>query len=217
MLILLFVFAELSSTMVFTEKCDVYSFGMVAMEVVMGKHPGDLLLPFVCRTEIHMKLNDILDKRIIEPKSDEEKGIILLVLVAFACLQVCPKARPTMEQVHQALTNRSCPTAILLRPIHDVKLQDLHDFCRTIQNIGWFIASTLTNSTWCMCKYLVPIFQTNIFNNGHRYWYIKLLFRQQVITMMHRNIIRTATRNSRVWTSMKIDHCQHIPFLSACT
>jgi hypothetical protein len=135
MLILLFVFAELSSTMVFTEKCDVYSFGVVAMEVVMGKHPGDLLLPFVCRTEIHMKLNDILDKRIIEPKSDEEKDIILLVLVAFACLQVCPKARPTMEQVHQALTNRSCPTAILLRPIHDVKLQDLHDFCRTIQNI----------------------------------------------------------------------------------
>ncbi|OQU84804.1 hypothetical protein SORBI_3004G126050 [Sorghum bicolor] len=84
--------------------------------------------------EIHMKLNDILDKRIIEPKSNEEKDIILLVLVAFACLQVCPKARPTMQQVHQALTKRSCPTAIL-RPIHDVKLQDLHDFCRTIQNI----------------------------------------------------------------------------------
>jgi len=71
--------------MVFTEKCDVYSFGVLTMEVVMGKHPGDLLLPFFCRTEIHMKLNDILDKRIIEPKSDEEKDIILLVLVAFAC------------------------------------------------------------------------------------------------------------------------------------
>ena len=81
----LFIFAELSSTMVFTEKCDVYSFGVVVMEVVMGKHPGDLLLPFFCRTEIHMKLNDILDKRIIEPKSNEEKDIILLVLVAFAC------------------------------------------------------------------------------------------------------------------------------------
>ncbi|XP_066330070.1 MDIS1-interacting receptor like kinase 2-like isoform X2 [Miscanthus floridulus] len=130
-----YIAPELSSTMVFTEKCDVYSFGVVAMEVVMGKHPGDLLLPFFCRTEIHMKLNDILDKRIIEPKSNEEKDIILLVLVAFACLQVCPIARPTMEQVHQALTNRSCPTAILLRPIHDVELQDLHDICRTIQNI----------------------------------------------------------------------------------
>lgn len=132
--VVLFLFAELSSTMVSTEKCDVYSFGVVAMEVVMGKHPGDLLLPFFCRTEMRIKLKDILDQRIVEAKSDEEKDIILLVLVGFACLQVCPKARPTMEQVYHALTNRSCPTAIL-RPIHDVTSQDLHDLCGTIQNI----------------------------------------------------------------------------------
>lgn len=123
-------------------ECDVYSFGVVAMEVVMGNHPGDLLLSFFCQTEMRIKLKDKLDQRIVEAKSDEvveaksdeEEDIILLVLVAFACLQVCPKARPTMQQVYQALTNRSCPTAIL-RPIHDVTLQDLHDLCGTIQNI----------------------------------------------------------------------------------
>jgi len=129
-----FLFAELSSTMVFTEKCDVYSFGVLTMEVVIGKHPGDLLLPFFCRTEQCTKLKDILDHRIIVPTSNEEKDIILLMLVAFACLQICPKARPTMQQAYQALTNRICPT-VILRPIHEVKLQDLHDFCSTIQTI----------------------------------------------------------------------------------
>ncbi|CAN6231244.1 unnamed protein product [Urochloa humidicola] len=125
---------ELSSTMMFTKKCDVYSFGVVAIEVVMGKHPRDLLLPFFCRTEQHTKLEDILDKRIAAPTSDEEKDIILLVLVAFACLQICPKARPTMQQVYQALTSRSCRTEIQM-PLHEIKLQDLHDFCGTIRNI----------------------------------------------------------------------------------
>jgi len=122
--------------MVITEKCDVYSFGVLTMEVVMRKHPGDLLLPFFYRTEQCTKLKDILDHRIIVPTSDEEKDIILLMLmlVAFACLQICPKAKQKMQQAYQALTNKSCPT-VILRPIHEVKLQDLHDFCSTIQTI----------------------------------------------------------------------------------
>jgi hypothetical protein len=119
--------------MVFTEKCDVYSFGVVAMELVMGKHPGDLLLPFFCRTEQHMKLKDILDHRIVVPTIDEEKDVIQLILVAFSCLQICPKSRPTMQQVHRALTNRS-RSAEIMKPLHEVRLQDLHDSCGTIRN-----------------------------------------------------------------------------------
>nr|XP_034569347.1 MDIS1-interacting receptor like kinase 2-like [Setaria viridis] len=129
-----YIAPELASTMLFTERCDVYSFGVVTMEVIMGKHPGELLLPFFCRTEQHTKLKDILDQRITAPTSDEEKDIILLLLVAFACLQICPKARPTMQQVYQALTDKSCPTDIQ-KPIHQVRLQDLHDLCGTIRNI----------------------------------------------------------------------------------
>ncbi|KAJ6952920.1 hypothetical protein NC653_041915 [Populus alba x Populus x berolinensis] len=34
---------ELAYTMKVTEKCDVYSFGVVTMEVMMGRHPGDLI------------------------------------------------------------------------------------------------------------------------------------------------------------------------------
>lgn len=130
-----YIAPELSSTMVLTEKCDVYSFGVIALEVVMGKHPGDLLLPFFCRTEQTTKLKDILDQRIAAPSTVDEKDVILVALVAFACLQVCPKARPTMQQVYQALENRSHCPAIILRPLDEIRLQDLHDCCGTIKNI----------------------------------------------------------------------------------
>ncbi|KAM0845618.1 hypothetical protein ACQ4PT_056253 [Festuca glaucescens] len=130
-----YIAPELSSTMVLTEKCDVYSFGVVALEVVMGKHPGDLLLPFFCRTEHPGKLKDVLDQRIAAPLTvDDEKAVILVALVAFACLQVSPKARPTMQQVYQVLSSRSRP-ALMLRPLHEIRLQDLHGYCGSIKSI----------------------------------------------------------------------------------
>ena len=39
-------FPELSCTRTVTEKCDVYSFGVVTLEVLMGKHPGELISSF---------------------------------------------------------------------------------------------------------------------------------------------------------------------------
>ncbi|CAL5387461.1 unnamed protein product [Camellia sinensis] len=38
-----YIAPELSYTMVVTEKCDAYSFGVVALETIMGRHPGELL------------------------------------------------------------------------------------------------------------------------------------------------------------------------------
>jgi serine/threonine protein kinase len=121
--------------MVLTEKCDVYSFGVVALEVVMGKHPGDLLLPFFCRTEQPTKLKDILDQRIGAPLTvEEENAVILIALVSFACLQVNPKARPTMQQVYQVLSSRSRPS-LMLSPLNEIRLQDLHDYCGSVKSI----------------------------------------------------------------------------------
>ncbi|KAJ0048754.1 hypothetical protein Pint_16681 [Pistacia integerrima] len=34
-------------TMKVTEKCDVYSFGVLVLEVILDKHPGDVLTPFL--------------------------------------------------------------------------------------------------------------------------------------------------------------------------
>ena len=89
-----------------TEKCDVYSFGVVTMEVVMGKHPGELIgqLPFL---EEHVLLEEIIDKCPVPPASDEEGYIVRLISVAKWCIQASPNDRPTMQQVYQTLTT-SC-------------------------------------------------------------------------------------------------------------
>ncbi|KAL6644694.1 hypothetical protein ACP70R_016302 [Stipagrostis hirtigluma subsp. patula] len=96
---------ELSYKYVATEKCDVYSFGVVTMEVLMGKHPGDLIGRLASLEEQDVLLDEIIDKRPAVPASNEEQYIITLISVAKWCLQASPKDRPTMEQVYQTLTS----------------------------------------------------------------------------------------------------------------
>ncbi|MFQ6630676.1 hypothetical protein Gotur_008823, partial [Gossypium turneri] len=47
-----YIALELAYSLVVTEKCDVYSFGVLALEILMGKHPGDIVfiavIAFAC-------------------------------------------------------------------------------------------------------------------------------------------------------------------------
>ncbi|MFQ6630667.1 hypothetical protein Gotur_008824, partial [Gossypium turneri] len=47
-----YIAPELAYSLVVTEKCDVYSFGVLALEILMGKHPGDIafiaVIAFAC-------------------------------------------------------------------------------------------------------------------------------------------------------------------------
>ena len=54
--------------MVVTEKCDVYSFGMVVCETIMGMHPGDLVTSLSSSSTQNTKLSDILDSRLSYPR-----------------------------------------------------------------------------------------------------------------------------------------------------
>lgn len=86
-----------------TEKTDVYSFGVIVLEVIMGRHPGELLQTEEC----HILLREILDQRPREPSTTDEASVALLAKIAFACLQASPEARPTMQEVCQThLTQR---------------------------------------------------------------------------------------------------------------
>ncbi|KAH9790050.1 MDIS1-interacting receptor like kinase 2 [Citrus sinensis] len=104
-----YIAPELAYTMAVTEKCDVYSFGVVALEVLMGSHPGDLLSSLSSSSERKIRLIDILDQRLPSPLDRKVvHDIILVSIVAFACLQSKPKSRPTMQRVSQEfLTGKS--------------------------------------------------------------------------------------------------------------
>ncbi|KAL0548543.1 hypothetical protein IC582_012997 [Cucumis melo] len=99
-----YVAPELAYTMVATEKCDVYSFGVVAFEVLMGKHPGDLILSLHTISDYKIELNDILDSRLDLPKDEKIVSDLTLVMdLAMSCSHKDPQSRPTMRNVCQLL------------------------------------------------------------------------------------------------------------------
>ncbi|GAY68839.1 hypothetical protein CUMW_267290, partial [Citrus unshiu] len=62
-----YIAPELAYTMVVTEKCDVYGFGVVALEILMGTHPGELLSSLSSSSGPKIMLIDILDQRLLPP------------------------------------------------------------------------------------------------------------------------------------------------------
>lgn len=97
-----YIAPEFSYTSVVTEKCDVYSFGVVVLEVLLGKHPGDVQ-NFLSSLGDQFLLEEILDKQLPQPKTDEAKDVKRCISVAFDCLLPSPKERPTMLKVYQDL------------------------------------------------------------------------------------------------------------------
>ncbi|KAI5355521.1 hypothetical protein L3X38_008416 [Prunus dulcis] len=118
---------ELAYTMEVNENCDVYSFGVVTLEIIMGKHPGDLFSSFLSISSSsssssssalaahQIPIVDVLDQRISPPTHQVANEVVSLVKIAFSCLNSSPKSRPTMKQVSHFL---STPVLHLSKPIH---------------------------------------------------------------------------------------------------
>ncbi|XP_057423761.1 MDIS1-interacting receptor like kinase 2-like [Lotus japonicus] len=100
-----YVAPELAYTMEVNEKCDVYSFGVFALEVLFGKHPGDFVssLSGASSTLDVMRLIDKLDFRLPHPINPVVKKVITIIRIAVASLTECPRSRPTMVQVCKEL------------------------------------------------------------------------------------------------------------------
>ena len=88
------------------EKCDVYSFGVLSLEIIMGKHPGDLTssLTSSAFTTLNVPLKDVLDQRLSLPMNEAAKEVLSIAKIAIACLNTVPQSRPTMQQVSQELS-----------------------------------------------------------------------------------------------------------------
>ncbi|XP_057969313.1 probable leucine-rich repeat receptor-like protein kinase At1g35710 [Malania oleifera] len=121
-----YVAPELAYTMVVTEKCDVYSFGVVALEIIMGKHPGELLSSLLSSSAQNIMLNDVLDPR-PSPPTDilVASEIVLVGMLAFACLHANPRCRPTMKHISQEFLSHRIPLA---KPFHEISVLQLRGY-----------------------------------------------------------------------------------------
>jgi len=101
--------AELAYTMAVTEKCDVFSFGVLAFEVLTGKHPGELVSYIQTSSEQKIIFKEILDPRLLPPsKSNILKDLALIANLALSCLQTNAQSRPTMRYIAQLLEMDTC-------------------------------------------------------------------------------------------------------------
>ncbi|KAG6549187.1 hypothetical protein Mapa_009173 [Marchantia paleacea] len=92
-----------------SESCDVYSFGILLLELLSGKKPIEKLGPGTKRTIVewaaplvfHGKLDELVDPK-LNGKFEEEE-LRRVVKVATMCAQNTPENRPTMLEVVELL------------------------------------------------------------------------------------------------------------------
>lgn len=113
-----------------TEKCDVYGFGVLTLEIITGRHPGELLSLISASSSqssrspslLQITLEDVLDPRLSPPNRQTASGVVMVTTLALGCLRTKPKSRPTMEQVTKELLVRRPQ---LPKPLDSISLQEL--------------------------------------------------------------------------------------------
>ncbi|RZC68088.1 hypothetical protein C5167_031347 [Papaver somniferum] len=129
-----YVAPELAYTMKVTEKCDVYSFGVIILEVLMGIHPSELITllseillssPSSSNLEQNIRLRDILDPCIGTPADVVKKEIMYIMKVAFSCIRGDPSTRPTMQEVSVELSLSAQSRDDFAKPFEIITLGDI--------------------------------------------------------------------------------------------
>ncbi|RVW63008.1 hypothetical protein CK203_059266 [Vitis vinifera] len=75
-------------------KTDVYRFGVVTLEVIFGKHPGELISLLLSSTSLtssspssvyHLLLNEEIDQCLAPPMNQVAEEVVVAVKLALAC------------------------------------------------------------------------------------------------------------------------------------
>jgi serine/threonine protein kinase len=95
--------AEYGYMMKITEKSDVYSYGVVVLEVLTGKQPIDPTIPDGLHVVDWVRRcrdrGDVLDPALRGRSSSEVEEMMQVMGVALLCVSAAPDDRPTMKDV----------------------------------------------------------------------------------------------------------------------
>lgn len=106
----MFVLAEVGYSNVVTPKMDVYSYGVLLLELLTGKTPADTSfgesLHVVAWVQEKVRQNDgkmsvsVIDPLLLDVKNPAARDEMLAVKsIALLCTRECPADRPTMREV----------------------------------------------------------------------------------------------------------------------
>ena len=111
--------------MVVTEKWDVYSFGVLILEVLMGKHPGQLIIDLHSLVGTSVHLEDVLDDRLSPPTSQkiaDELALMVNLVVS------CSRANHNLAQPCKVCVN-SWRCKLLIIKLNLLSPHVCRDFC----------------------------------------------------------------------------------------
>ncbi|PHU20339.1 putative LRR receptor-like serine/threonine-protein kinase [Capsicum chinense] len=112
-----YIAPELAYTMKVTQMCDVYSFGVLALEIFKGKHLGEYITVLANSSTVdHVQLSDFLDERLPYPEDRVNELLVFIVKLASSCLVETPKSRPTMQFISDKLSSMDARLPISVRP-----------------------------------------------------------------------------------------------------
>ncbi|XP_065036661.1 MDIS1-interacting receptor like kinase 2-like [Musa acuminata AAA Group] len=111
---------ELAYTMRLTTKCDVYSFGVITFELLVGTYPGDIISTLSSSSGQSLFVKDILDQRVSLPVDQVADEVAAALTLAIHCVDINPETRPTMKQIFEKLSAQPSPASL-----HALKFSDL--------------------------------------------------------------------------------------------
>ncbi|CAI9292858.1 unnamed protein product [Lactuca saligna] len=122
-----------------SDKADVYSFGVLALEIVSGKNNNNYiptndcicLLDWACRLETSKHYEELFDER-LESRINKEEAETM-VKVALLCTNGSPSMRPTMTEVVSMLDGKTCVPEIIPEASgysEDLRFKAMRDFRR---------------------------------------------------------------------------------------
>ncbi|XP_060200084.1 MDIS1-interacting receptor like kinase 2-like [Lycium barbarum] len=101
-----YVAPELAYTMKVTQLCDIYSFGVLVLEIIKGNHLREYIIVLAnSSTRDHVQLSDLLDERLPYPEDRVKEVLFFVIKLASSCLIETPKSRPIMHFISNRLSS----------------------------------------------------------------------------------------------------------------